>query len=413
VKNLLLGLSLFLVLLGLPAISAAGAALSKVEQLGKSIFFDAALSAPSGQSCSTCHHPDAGWTGLDSEINAGTAVYPGAVKSRFGNRKPPSAAYATPSSALYFDAEEEIFVGGNFWDGRATGWLLGKPAAEQAQGPFLNPLEHNLGDAATVVAKVCASAYTDQFREVYGNDICGNTVNAYNAIGQAVFAYEDSAEVNAYSSKYDHYLKDPHRYPLTAQEMHGLELFEDEERGQCAECHPSRPDEAGRPPLFTDFTFDNLGLPRNPDNPFYAMAEEYNPDGPAWVDPGLGGFLQTVPRFARYSRDNHGLHKVPTLRNVDKRPKADFVKAFGHNGVFRSLKEIVHFYNVRDKLPACDEVDAARPAQNCWHRPEVAMNINREELGDLGLSDEEEWAIVAFLKTLSDGWQPPSKDSEF
>jgi cytochrome c peroxidase len=389
--------------------ATAPATLTALQQLGKNLYFDSALSAPAGQSCATCHDPAVGWTGPKEEINQGGAVYPGAVHDRFGNRKPPSAAYATPSPVLHYDAQEELFIGGNFWDGRATGWLLGEPAAEQAQGPFLNPAEQNLPDAATLVSKVCTSAYGDQFRSIYGSDICSNVTNAYNAIGQAIFAYENSAELNAFSSKYDHYLRDPGKYPLTAQELLGLKLFEDDDKGKCAECHPSAPGEDGSPPLFTDFTFDNLGLPKNPANPTYRMPKELNPDGAAWVDPGLGGFLAGVPRFAHLAERNLGLHKVPTLRNVDKRPHADFVKAFGHNGVFKSLKEIVHFYNTRDTLPACESTLDAKPGMNCWPQPEVAANVNTEELGKLGLSEEEEWAIVAFLQTLNDGWDGAGK----
>jgi cytochrome c peroxidase len=137
------------------------------------------------------------------------------------------------------------------------------------------------------------------------------------------------------------------------------------------------------------------------------MSKDYNPDGAAWIDPGLGGFLAGVPRFAHLAEANLGLHKVPTLRNVDKRPRPDFVKAFGHNGVFKSLKEIVHFYNTRDVLPACETTADARPGGNCWAKPEVAANLNTEELGNLKLSEAEEWAIVAFLQTLNDGWTPP------
>ena len=384
-------------------------ALTDLERLGKSLYFDTSLSEPAGQSCATCHDPAVGWTGPKADINRGGAVYPGAVHDRFGNRKPPSAAYATPSPVLHFDAEEKLFIGGNFWDGRATGWLLGEPAAEQAQGPFLNPAEQNLPDAATLVSKVCNSGYDDQFRHIYGSAICSNVIDAYNAIGQAIFAYENSAEVNAFSSKYDHYLRDPGKYPLTEQEQLGLKLFEDDDKGKCAECHLSAPGKDGSPPLFTDFSYDNLGLPKNPANPTYQMPKELNPDGAAWVDPGLGGFLAGVPRFAHLAESNRGLHKVPTLRNVDKRPEQDFVKAFGHNGVFKSLKELVHFYNTRDTLPACTAISDAKFGVNCWDSPEVAVNVNTEELGKLGLSEAEEWAIVAFMQTLDDGWVPPAK----
>jgi len=383
--------------------------LNDLEQLGKKLYFDTALSEPAGQSCATCHDQSVGWTGPKTEINQGGAVYPGAAHERFGNRKPPSAAYATPSPPLRYDAEEEMFIGGNFWDGRATGWLLGEPAAEQAQGPFLNPAEQNLPDVATLVARVCASAYGDHFRFIYGTAICDRIPEAYNAIGQAIYAYENSPELNAFSSKYDHYLRDPARYPLSAQELYGLQLFNNEEKGKCAECHPSAPGKDGSPPLFTDFSYDNLGLPKNRANPTYHMPVTLNPQGAAWVDPGLGGFLATVPRFAHLAGKNNGLHKVPTLRNVDKRPYPDFVKAFGHNGVFKSLKEIVHFYNTRDTLPECETVSNAAPGVNCWSRPEVADNLNKEELGNLKLSEAEELAIVVFLQTLNDGWAPTAR----
>jgi len=379
-----------------------------LKGLGRLLFFDASLSEPPGQSCATCHSPAAGWTGPDSPINASGAAYEGAFHGRFGNRKPPSAAYATQSPALYLDPEEDHFVGGSFWDGRAAGWLLGSPAAEQAQGPFLNPVEQNLPGADDVVNKVCGGVYGNRFRAYFGETVCSNKVDGYNAIAQALAAFEASPEVNAFSSKYDHYLKDPERYPLTEQETLGLELFEREDRGNCAACHPSRPGPDGEPPLFTDFTYDNLGVARNPENPWYRM-EAFNPRGSAWVDEGLGGFLKTVPRFADRAAENLGKQKVPTLRNVDLRPGEGFIKAYMHNGAQKSLKEVVHFYNTRDAKPRCDRVEQAMPGKNCWPAPEVADNVNTEELGDLGLTSEEEDAIVAFMKTLSDGWTPPRR----
>src|SRR5664279_4845631 len=110
-------------------------------------------------------------------------------------------------------------------------------------------------------------------------------------------------------------------------------------------------------PLFTDFTFDNLGVPKNPENPFYKMDKVFLPDGSpinplgaAWIDPGLGGFLANQPNgeWQTLADKNMGKFKVPTLRNVDKRPDNGFIKAYMHNGVFKSLKEVVHFYNTRD-----------------------------------------------------------------
>jgi len=404
----------YLTLLTPLAVSPAGAAEFEVAlaELGRTIFFDASLSDPEGQSCASCHGPAAGWTGPHSEINAKGAVYEGAMHGRFGNRKPPSAAYATQSPVLYFDREEQHFVGGNFWDGRATGWLLGNPAADQAQGPFLNPVEHNLAAAGAVVGKVCQGAQGDRLRGLFGDAACQDTVTGYNAIAQAIAAFEASATVNAFSSKYDFHLRDPKRYPLSAEETLGLELFAREDKGNCAACHPHEPGPNGEPPLFTDFTYDNLGVPANPDNPWYRADPARNPEGANWVDPGLGGFLARLPHYAGRAAENLGKHKVPTVRNVDLRPSPGFVKAYMHNGALSSLEAVVHFYNTRDVKPRCSAIEDPRPAENCWPRPEVADNVNTEELGDLGLTPAEERAIVVFMKALSDGWVPPhaSKD---
>jgi cytochrome c peroxidase len=140
-------------------------------------------------------------------------------------------------------------------------------------------------------------------------------------------------------------------------------------------------------------------------NPWYSMPSTYNPDGVNWVDPGLGGFLAQVPQYAMFASENHGKHKVPTLRNVDKRPHPAFVKAYGHNGYFKTLEEFVRFYNKRDVFPQCTEIADPQPGVNCWPEPEISENINTDELGDLGLTEEEELAIVDFMRTLSDGYK--------
>lgn len=365
--------------------------LTPLETLGKALFFDSNLSTPPGQSCAACHSPDAGFTGPDSDINAGQAVYPGAVHARAGNRKPPTAAYGGDSPVLYFDVDEELWIGGMFWDGRATGWTLGDPLAEQAQGPFLNNLEQNMPGIKQVIRRVQKSDYAELFEAVWGPgslDDKDDIVGTYERIARSIAAYERSAEVNPFTSKYDYYLKG--EAELTEQEMRGLELFEG--KALCSACHISEPGPSGEPPLFTDFTYDNLGVPRNPGNPFYEAPASVNPDGEAWVDPGLAGFLAAAGYADDVVMAELGKHKVPTLRNVDKRPDAGFVKAYGHNGFFKSLEEIVHFYNTRD-------VEA-------WPPPEVPVNVNTDELGDLGLTAEEEADLVAFMKTLTDGYQP-------
>lgn len=370
------------------ALAAGGPGLSPKEQLGKKLLFDTNLSTPPGQACAACHGPEVGYTGPDAAINAAGAVYEGAVAGRFGNRKPPSAAYAGDSPILRFDGTK--WVGGMFWDGRATGLTLGDPLAEQAQGPFLNPLEQNNASPEVVINKVLASNYSHLFLQVCTDSDTAkrdpdtvkhdhDTAKSYECIGRAIAAYERSAEVSQFTSKYDYWLKG--QANLTVQEARGLALFSG--KAKCANCHV--------PPNFTDFTYDNLGVPRNPLNPFYTEPI-YNSHGYNWVDTGLGGFLKTAGYSEIVYMAEWGKHKVPTLRNVDLRPTRKFVKAYSHNGYFKSLEEIVHFYNTRDVLGAG------------WLPPEVGDNMNTAEMGNLGLNHGEELAIVAFLETLSDGY---------
>jgi cytochrome c peroxidase len=383
------------------ASTAALVALDDTEQLGKSIFFDETLSINGNQSCASCHGSQAGWTGPLSDINQHGAVYEGSIPGKFGDRKPPSAAYATFSPILYQD-KQGLFIGGNFWDGRATGEKLGNPAADQAQGPFVNPVEQALGAPVDVVTRVCAAAYGDLFKDVWGAEACdaANVSMAYDAIALSIAAYEASPEVNAFTSKYDHAFTGAVK--LTKQEQRGFALFRG--KGKCSRCHASN----GKTALFTDFTFDNLGVPQNPENPAGVA--------PAFVDTGLGGFLVKAGYDENVYEDEWGKQKVPTLRNVGKgsceaepeNPEC-IVKAYAHNGYFKSLAAIVHFYNTRDVKPTCANPlttmgDAL--AQDCWPAPEVAENVNTDELGDLGLTANEEAAIVAFLKTLSDGYVP-------
>ena len=159
-------------------------------------------------------------------------------------------------------------------------------------------------------------------------------------------------------------------------------------------------------------------MPRNPALPFYQenvpdqLGYTANPDGLKFLDLGVGGFLASPQNpnreWAAMAKSFLGKYKTPTLRNVDKRPRAEFVKAYMHNGCLKSLKEVVHFYNTRDALPRCKPGDAGEKV-TCWPAPENPETINRKQLGDLKLSDNQEDLLVAFLKTLTDGYSQPEK----
>jgi cytochrome c peroxidase len=408
-----------------------GPPLTGLEQLGKAVFFDTRLSLHRNQSCASCHAPQAGWTGDRPLVNAGSAVYEGSVAGLYGNRKPPTVAYAmAPVLHTSIDDGTAQLIGGNFWDGRATGGRLGDPLADQAQGPFVNPVEQALPDTGCVVYRVCEASYPVTLESqlpgsctiAWPPDVdatCSRpdgrlrmeprerwaADRAYDRIADAIAAYERSQEVNPFSSRFDRYLAGDAE--LSAEEREGLALFSG--RGKCSACHPLDRGPHGELPLLTDFTFDNLGIPRNPENPWYEATG--NPAGRLWVDEGLGAFLATRPEWRPWAAENVGKHKVPTLRNVDLRPSATFAKAYMHNGYFKTLSGLVHFYNTRDVKPACIESLTERDAlaQECWPRPEVVANMNTEELGNLGLSPAEERAIVAFMRTLSDDHRQPSR----
>lgn len=441
---------LVLTALLLAAAAAPAAALSPLETLGQKLFFDASLSANGTQSCAACHAPEVGFTGPDAATNAGGAIYQGAFPQHFGNRKPPTSAYAGDNPVLHYDETAQGWFGGMFWDGRATGAVLGDPLAEQAQGPYLNPLEQALANAQVLCAKVRISDYAGLFEEVWGVGSlnCAKDVQGvYEKIGRSVAAYERSTEVNPFSSKFDQFWDaataagkdvtkikcgtggmggggmggamgcpgggtDPHRWTafrgfgLADAELQGLAVFNDPNRADCASCHTLQPGPKGYP-LFTDFGYENIGTPKNPANPFYTMAPNWNPDGRNWVDYGLGGALKSAGYAPEVYTLEQGKQKVPTLRNVDLRPSPDFVKAYGHNGYFKSLDDIVFFYHWRAMMDnGCMGGGMNGGGMGCdamadlFQPPEVDQN--RATLGMFPRPQVDN--IVLFLKTLSDGY---------
>jgi cytochrome c peroxidase len=418
----------------------------QIELLGKAMLYDKNLSVYRNEACAFCHMPETGFTGPVSELNRTTGSYPGSVRTRFSNRKPQSHAYAPLSPVLHYNPGQGDLVGGNFWDMRATGRRLGNPAAEQAQGPPTNPVEMGLPDIACAVYRASQRPYRALFESVWGpqafatawpgdvEEVCsrpgpptagdplpvhltrvdrGRVSATFDQMAQSIAGYEASAEVTSFTSKYDAVLAKKAQF--TPQEQAGYDLFRGKSR--CNECH--RDGGPGEDPLFTDFTASNIGTPANPRLPYYeedrpdAAGYVANPRGSSFVDGGVGSFLtkrqllsqpsEVDQQWLKLAPDFRARMQVPTLRNVDKRPYPAFVKAYGHNGYFTSLKEIVHFYNTRDVLPRCQPHDVGE-GKTCWPASESTDNVNTSKVGHLGLSDAEEDALVAFMQTLTDGF---------
>ncbi len=354
--------------------SNAQAELSQQELLGKFLYFDENLSEPAGQSCASCHHPDAGFADPDTGLPVSEGVIPG----RFGDRNSPSAAYAVFFPE--FSYTNGVAIGGQFWDGRASN------LTEQAKGPFLNPVEMNNPDKATVIADIQVSSYVNLFEEVCG--AIADVDAAYDCTAEAIAAYEGTDELNQFSSKFD--LVMAGQATFTHQERRGRMLFNG--RAKCSQCHLSGGMMGGMgggmmgrmggmrgmggssdPVLFTDFRYYNLGLPKNTEYPLDQQPANT-------VDLGLGGILGVA--------SENGKFKTPHLRNIAMTPP------FMRNGLLKTLKEVVHFYNTRD-------------VPGLWNPPEVTENVETVLLGDLGLTSSEEDAIVAFMLTFTDGYTGP------
>ena len=367
--------------------------LNAKAELGRKIYFDMNMSEPAGmQSCASCHLPQMGFVGM-GDVPGGpnsrgfkAGIGEGAVAGAFGGRKPPSAAYATFAPAFTFDAINEEFIGGLFWDGRATGAVTGVPAGDQAIGPFLNPVEQNHPSQAAVLTKLMNdNKYVQMWSKAWGSSLKMDTPEDiaanYKKIGLAIAEYEASVEVNQFTSKFDAVQRGQAQF--TQLEQQGMNLFV---QAECDNCHTMDP-VGTTPALFTDFSYDNIGLPQNTE---FLTSMRRNPA--TSTDGGLGARLAVSgnPAWEALAVDNMGAFKTPTLRNV---AKGEANKRFMHNGVLKSLKEVVHFYNTRDTDPI-------------WAAPEFPATMNTRRVGDLRLTSAQEDAIVAFMRTLSDGWQP-------
>lgn len=356
--------------------------LSQVALLGQKIFSDASLSASGRQSCASCHDPASAHAAPnDLAVQLGG---PGLATQGF--RAATSLRYLNSTPAFFF-ADDGTPTGGFNHDGRA------RTLAEQAQRPFLAPHEMANASKADVISKISRAAYAEELRAAFGAGILDDADVAFDRIAFALqqFQKEDPA-FHPFSSKYDRFLAG--KAQLSDAEMRGLALFNDPAKGNCAACHPSAKSADGASPLFTDFSYDSLGVPRNA-----AIAATADP---AYFDMGLCGPDRT-DLTAR--KELCGAFKVPTLRNVAKR------KTFFHNGAFTTLRDVLRFYVRRDTNPEEWYPLAADGTVDKFNDLPVALrgNVNTSEAPynrkpgmAPALTDAEIEDLLQFLGTLND-----------
>ncbi len=375
--------------------------MSTMAQVGEKLFTDTALSASGKQSCATCHVAGRAFAGDDPlPVPLG-----GPNMDLPGLRNTPSLAYAAFTPGYHVESDGTA-VGGFFRDGRSAS------LAYQAEKPLLTPFEMANASADEVLARLLTRPYLTDFKSVFGEASVKDATTALHNIGQAIAQYEkEEFDFRRFSSKYDAYLN--RTATLTPQELNGLAIFNNPAKGNCTACHVSTPT-ATTPALFTDFSYDNVGIPRN-----WKIAAnldgttlEYVPkNGTALGEPnhdyydlGLCGPLRTD---LASKTANCGAFKVPTLRNIA------LTGPYFHNGVFDSLEEVVAWYITRD-------TDPGRWYKKADGTPDIvfndlptayASNVNVSEVPYIPtlaptLSNSEMADLVRFLCTLTDGYDP-------
>ena len=395
--------------------------LSAMAQLGQRLFFDASLSASGKQSCASCHSPQHAYNPPNT-----LTIQPGgpALKS-LGNRPALSLAYlyrqmpfsigpdtgpddvtvnlnavaraarqdprAQKSAGAVQKAVAMVPQGGLFWDGRADS------LQRQALIPMLNPVEMANASVAEIAGKLARTRYRGRFAQLFGPSIFHNPDQLVAEATFAIVRYQiEDASFHAFTSKYDAWLQG--KATLTAPELRGMRLFNDPAKGNCAACHLSQVGRDGLPPLFTDTQYEALGVPRNP-----RLAPNRDP---GFFDLGLCGPLRRdLMRQTQYC----GMFLTPTLRNVDRRA------VFFHNGVYRSLKQVLDFYNLRSVQPDKIYPRGADGRVALYNDLPAAFRRNVDTLdapfdrrpGDAPpLTALDIRDIIAFIHTLDDGYTP-------
>lgn len=397
------------------------APLSATAALGRQIFFDPRLSASGAMACATCHNPDHGYGPPDGLA----ARFGGAKGTLQGNRAVPGLRYLylVPNFSIGPDINEAENVnlnkmaaqavtharaqktvtstaasavamvpqGGLFWDGRVN------TLEEQAKGPLLNPLEMANPDVATVAVKLRKAPYASTFVQLFGAGILQNPGLLVDEAMFAVARFQvEDASFHPYSSKYDYWLEGKAR--LTPAEARGLQLFEDKDKANCAGCHLDKPGKDGAPPLLTDFQYEGLGAPRNGE-----LSVNKNPH---YFDLGLCGPMRhDIAVQTQYC----GMFRTPSLRNTATR------KVFFHNGVYHDLEHVMAFYDFRDVQPEKIYPQGAdgkprkfndTPEAYLANMDVVDPPFDRKPGQAPAMTEQDMRDIIAFLGTLTDGYQP-------
>jgi len=316
-----------------------------LHEIGRFIFQDTTLSIPPGQSCATCHNPDHAFADP-------RRVSPGANPKRLGTRNAPSLMYAAliPPFAyedILLPDGSEIFAweGGLFHDGRA------KDLFAQVSQPFFEAHEMNLENKSDLADKLRKTSYIASFPDSILQSDDKLTFHA----SRALVEFLKSPLFRPFDSPFDRY-RAGDKDALTLSQKRGLEIYRT--TAACADCHFLEPQNWSQP-LLSDFGYDNLGAP--------ARGKK---------DPGL--FAVTG------NPDDLGKFRAPSLRNIA------LTAPYLHNGSIETIREVLEFYNKRDLEP------------ERWGVTDFPETVNHEDLGNLGLSDEEITDLLSFLDAFTD-----------
>lgn len=309
--------------------------MSPTAMLGKKIFFDRSLSASGKLACSTCHDPRYAYgPPSDSAVEYGgpemrSPGYRAVPSLRYTLNYVPVWTYVRDTNPIEQLTETDAAPAGGFtWDGGFDSLHA------QAMLPFLSPVEMDNRSVKDLTEKLSQAAYAGEFRAIFGKGIFAQPSLAVEKATLAIQQFELQDEsFHPYTSKFDQWLEG--KAALTAQELHGKQLFDDPNGGNCASCHIDEAGANGAHPIFTDFQFEALGVPRNPEIPWNA--------NPRYFDMGLCGPFRKDA--AAKTPTNCGLFRTPTLRNTAIR------HVFFHNGRFHSLRDVLLFYVERDTNP--------------------------------------------------------------